>query len=299
VGGVTVVANNGYGLVGIMFAAHPSGSTSVPWNGTTGSLRSGTIGSPVWKASPDNKLAVFPRNNVFAYGQGLFATQRNYMLSLDSNASLSVPATTRGRTHFVLTPDSFTAMSDWNHPGDTTNSYSVLHFGSYTSRKNFTPECKFALLKGNAGLTDDTFFYNGTTTKLFGRVDASNSNINLDGGICTPTLSLSSTRQMFATTIGGNTLDANVGKFNNFVGSGTFEKMPIFIGLRESEDAGIIGYFNELWTTFGVANGTVDTTSSSAVWAGQPLGTVQKYVTLWKGLYPSGTVGSTRTGSLR
>jgi hypothetical protein len=276
----------GNGLVGVSFAVHPSGSSTVPWNGSTGSFSSGTIGSPVWQGDATGKIAVFPRNNVLFNGNGSYSVQRNATSGIIYYGN-TVPV----RQHFILTEDSFTTAWDSGNTG----LYQILHFGPYIPRGGNSPEAPYVLVKSNAGAPDPQFY---TTTYGALTLGANNTNSSttttFDGGIATPLLSVSGTRILALTCPGATTIDSNIGGFNPWISSGSYDVLPLFAAIREGPDTGILGTMKYVGITYGIASDTVDTLSSSVAFGAATAGT-RKWIFPWTGSAPR-TSSSSRTG---
>lgn len=262
-----------HGYVGISFAGHPKGSSSVPWNGTTGSFTSGTLGSPIWKADPSNKIAVFPRNNSLFQGLGSYSAQRNFQNTIMQLANDNAPC----RYHFIMTEDSFTVAYDIQ---GATNAYSMLHFGSFTPRSGCSHEFPYVLLRGTQQVAPELYtnVYGSTVTTV-------QASIVRDGAIAHPQLSLSGTRAATLVTIGQGVVDANIGGFNQFINSGSFDVLPLYVAVKDNPDNGILGVVNNLAIGFGMASQTVDPSSGSAAFGTSTVASF-KWITPWKGPAP-------------
>lgn len=262
---------NSNGYVGVSFAIHPSGSLTFPWNGTTGSFTSGTIGSPVWKPDTSNKGGVFPRNNTLFGGTGVASAQRNFMNHICNSNGNTVPS----RHHFILTEDSFTTAWD----NGNTGAYQLLHFGSFTVRSGSSYDSPYALIRGANNAAPAGY------TTVYGSVVAAPGALTADGAIAHPVLSLSGTRIMTYVVPGGSQVDTNIGGFNMFVNSGSFDILPMYVAIRESPDNGIVGVFNNLAIGFNMATDTVNPASSSAAF-GSSVTSTFKFITQWAGPGP-------------
>jgi hypothetical protein len=263
------------GQVAVSFAAHPSGSISVPWNGSTGSFSSGTIGSPVWKGDATGKIGVFPRNNVLFNGLGSASTQRNYLATIaDENYSGQFT-----RSHFIATEDSFTICTD----SLVTEQYNIIHFGSYTVRSGTVVDLPYAMIRNDQGsaVVQNTSVY-GITTAV-----GTYTPIARDGGIAHPTLSASGTRQLAIMTVGGSNIDNFVGGWNFFVNSGSYDQLPLWVAMREAPgDFGILGTMNNIWCAFGIDTHTISPTSGTACFSGLAGINHAKFLTQWTGSAP-------------
>lgn len=262
-----------HGYVGVSFAGHPKGSTSVPWNGTTGSFVSGTLGIPVWKGDASGKIAVFPRNNSLFSGLGSYSSLRNFQNSIMQLVNDTAPC----RYHFIMTEDSFTVAYDIQ---GATNSYSLMHFGSFTPRSGCSHEFPYVMLRGTQQTAPEfyTNVYGSTTT-------TAQASIVRDGAIAHPTLSPSGTRGAAIVTIGQAAVDGNIGGFNSFVNSGSYDVLPIYVGIRDNPDNGLLGLLNNLAVGYGMTSQTVDPSSGSAAF-GTSTAASFKWITPWKGPAP-------------
>lgn len=275
---------NSHGLFGASFAALPSGSNKVPWNGTSGSFVSGTIGTPVWAADAAGKLCVFPRQNSSAIGgssAGTFASQRNYMIDLDGAGLASVVDATPTRMHIVATPESFTLLQDFG----VTNNYMLTHFGPWTARTTlFQQDVQYALITNGCN-TPATNAPPAFYTTTYGSTAATT---NKDGSIAHPS-ALSGSRTMAVTTINAQFPQNTF--FNTFIsGSGAYDVLPLYVLLADGTDLGIIGQFLLLQCVYGLNTHTVNFTSSSAVFGTNAAGSV-KWVVPWIGAPPGSTNG--------
>lgn len=268
-----------FGSIGIAVACHPSGTTSLPWNGSSGSFVSGTAGSPVWKPAADGRLAVFPRENS---NDGAFVSHRNYMLNLDGSTSSPNPPQ---RFHLIVSQDSFTFL--WGSALDG-QAYKINHFGPYNARTGLNPDSPyFMFAAASTNGTPQAFLYNSTYGSQLATVQSSR-----DGGIAHPSL-FSGTKKGTFVTVGNAEVDALIGSFNSFVNSGSFDLLPMYVCIFDSNDHGILGISNALNFGFNMAAHSVTPNSSSAAF-GQNTVASLKYIVPWSGS-PPGT-STNRTG---
>ncbi len=187
---------NSHGLFGASFAALPSGSAQVPWNGTSGSFASGSIGNPVWYADNNGKLCVFPRQNSSAIGgssAGAYATQRNYMIDLDGAGGGAAVDAVPCKMHIIATPESFTLLESLG----ATDDYVMTHFGPWTARDTlFQQDVQYALIT-NGPTSPSANAAPAFYTTTYGSTAATTAR---DGSIAHPN-AISGSRTMAITTI--------------------------------------------------------------------------------------------------
>jgi hypothetical protein len=262
----------GNGVLGLAVAVHPSGSTTLPWNGSSGSFVSGTAGSPVWKADASGRLAVFPRVNS---SDGAFPTTRKGMICLFGSEATPV------RCHLIVSQDSFSFF--WG--ASDTQSYKTIHFGSFTPRSGTSIDVPYFMFCTAGAVAPQlyTSVYGSTTT-----LDAQSR----DGGIGHPT-SLSGSKIVTLVTVGNAEIDTSIGSFNPFVNSGSFDVLPIYVAIKDSTDVGILGIANNIALGFNMTPHSVTPNSGSACFGLNTAGNL-KVVVPWSGLPPGSTI--LRTG---
>lgn len=272
------------GEIGVAFAVPPSWSSQTLWAGSI-SARSGTIGRPVWTLTSASYGGIFPRANSQANGGGTGAqsTTRNQMYAAFADPA---PGTAnRGalwRYHIILTEDSFTFVSDYNGGG----SQKILHFGPFLARSGSAHDAPyFAISTAGSALPTPgnqigKLSYTANTVAQFNAED---------GAVCFPSLLSGSTNDALYSI--GTTIDGNVG-YNAFVNSGSYEKFPIWIGVRDSQ-TGIVGISKYLSFGYGMNTNSVDTSSGSVAF-GLTGANSLKIILPWSGSYPKNS--TTRTG---
>ncbi len=259
--------------LGYSFACHPSGSNVTladgPWNGGT-TIGSASIGSPVWKTTSSGKLAVFPRPNGYL---GTYSASRNMMID-DTKAGGGGGIV---RQHMLLSEDSFTILTDWG----LDSQYQVVHFGPVILRSGVLADSPYFLYSNGNSATPIV-----TYTSIIGTLAGNASN---DGGVAHPNL-LSGTR--FATAV-IPTADSTI-SYNSFISTGSFEKYPIWIAIKENEAQGILGTLKHLSVGYGMPTMGVSTLSASAAFGSTTLSAI-KLIIPWSGSAPN-TTALTRGG---
>ncbi len=258
-GGVTT----GVSRIGISCAAHPSGAATVPWNGGV-TIGSATLGSPVWKTTTAGLGAFFPRANGLL---GTYSASRNYMMSLDSGAT-----TAPIRSSIILTEDSFTTFNDYGLLG----SPCITHFGPILVRSGVAMDTPYFMF-GNSGMSNVPFVLYST---LIGNVAGTTS---IDGAVAVPT-SVSGAQIMF---FAGPSIDTNLA-YNTFVDEGVFEKLPLWVGIKESANLGILGQAKHLSFGYGMPTYSVSQRSSSLALGTTTLSAI-KLIIPWSGSAPNTT----------
>ena len=279
--------------VGIAFSMHPSGSTLVdgPWNGTLDATNGpgstpqagvADVNTPLWKLAGDYG-ATLPRSNG-EYGNT--SGSRGGLMGMLS------PAYPPVRLHTILSEDSVTIISDVENNGST----KILHFGPYTPRSGSTPvpQSPYFLYTtpwDSSGATPSPILVYGNTIP---RGDASPSPYypsenQWNGGIAHPNL-VSGSRLLTLLTVGISQPIA----YNNFINSGTFEKFPLWAGVYESADIGILGIAKHITAGIGMTNYSVSELSSSAAF-GNMTQSDYKLLVPWQGDAPN-TSPTLRTG---
>ena len=253
-------------LLGYSFAAHPSGSnvtlTDGPWNGDH-TIGSASIGNPVWKTTSSGSLVVFPRPNGYL---GTYSASRNYMLR-DNAAGGTAPV----RQHMLLTQDSFTMLSDWTIDSE----YMIMHFGPLLLRSGVNAEAPYFMYSnGNSSAPIQTY------TSILGTLAGS---ANMDGGVAHPKLVSGS---KFAAAV-IPTADSTI-SYNAFISTGSFEKYPIWMAIKEAEAQGILGTLKHLAVGYGMPTMGVSTLSSSAAFGSTTLSAI-KVIVPWSGSAPNTT----------
>jgi hypothetical protein len=293
-------SNRLYGSFGASFACHPSGSNTGsadgPWNGSY-SLTSATLGignsglsanNPLWKTTADSKGAFFPRANGIA---GTYSASRNYLATLNEDgAQVGTEATfLPARYHILLSEDSFTFLVD--HANDT--SYKVTHFGPYFPRSGSTPypESPYYMFTNSVSTVNPVgAFYTqgniGQTAGVGGGVSTP------DGAVAHPNL-LSGALIFGHVTIGG--LDS-IASYTNFVNSGSFEKIPMWVAISEGTNNGILGLAKHVAWGYGMNSNSISYSSSSAA-MGLAEAQGVKIIIPWSGSAP-GTNWQHRTGRI-
>lgn len=273
----TTTSDGTSGLVGISFASHPSGSLTVPWNGSSGSFTSGTVGTPVFKTDASGRLAVWPRANGPG---GTYATNKQFQTKVASQIS-----TAPCRQHIILTENSFTVLHD--NAANSTN-YKILHFGPITPRSGIlmdSPYCMFQL---------DTY---GAAPSFFpttiGPAVAASTTTN-EGGIAHPTLT-NGVRTAAFHGIGQAGTQTSIDYLNTMLSS-SYEVLPYYAGIKDGSDAGILGTFVNVSIVYGTPAPTVNPASSSVV-IGSSTPLTQKFVLPWAGPSP-GYSSTSRSGRI-
>lgn len=288
-GGTVFGANNSFGIVGWACAVHPSGSVAStvsggPWNGPILAPGSGTLGTPIWAtASNGGQPAVFPRANA---NDGSFAASRNYLTEMHDDGQFTIPM----RMHLIATEGSFTCVQDYG----LANSYRVFHFGSYNPRPGTTPasESPYFMWEGQTGPgTNNSNKLYGSFT--FGGSAGTSFNNGGDGGVTVPTVA-SGTKNVAFVTVGNNNIDTNIGSFNSFVNSGSYEFLPFYVCANDTGFNGILGTADYIGFGWGMVPGTVNNVSGTCA-LGPSTGGTLKLLLPWTGSSP-GTVNNVRTG---
>jgi hypothetical protein len=286
-----------YGGLGVSFACHPSGSNTGsadgPWNGsyslTSATLGLGTAGlsatNPLWKTTANGKAAFFPRSNGIA---GTYSASRNYLATLneDGNGVSTDAAFLPARYHILLSEDSFTFLVD--HANDS--SYKVTHFGPYYPRSGATPnpESPYYMFTNSVSSVSPV---GGFYTTLIGQTaGVGGGTATPDGAVAHPSL-LSGALIFGHVTIGGL---ASIASYTNFLNSGSYEKIPLWVAISEGTNNGILGLAKHIAWGYGMNNHTVSYTSASAAFGLAGASSV-KIIIPWSGSAP-GTNWQHRTG---
>lgn len=275
------VDNNSIAVVGWAAAVHPTGSVTNPWNGPVNAQGSGTLGSPIWTTSSAGKQPnVFPRANST---DGSFGTTRNYLAELHDDDQFAIPM----RMHLVATEGSFTCVQDYG----LANAYRIFHFGSYNPRPATTPvtEAPYFMFTGpvSPGSVDSLQLY----TSLYGAAAGTSFNVGQDGGIAIPTQA-SGSKDLALITVG--TPDNNIGAFNTFINSGSYDLLPLYVGVSDSTFKGILGTADNVGVGFGMVAGVVNAVSGTCA-IGRNVGGSLKLLIPWSGSSP-GSLSNVRTG---
>ena len=283
--GTVFGANNSFGIVGWSAAAHPSGSTSHPWAGGSGSVGADSLGAQIWGLSSASNGGFLPRANNPA--DGTAGATRNYMVEMHDDGQFSIPM----RMHIICTEGSFTCLQDYG----LLNDYRIFHFGSYAPRPGMLAEAPYFMIAGRTAPQTNNIVqvYNAFT---YGGTGGTNFGNGGDGGVMMPTL-VSGSRNVALTTIGGQNVDGNIGSFNFWVNSGSYDLLPCYVC---AQDAG--GQFNGILGTadyiqgfgFGMVGGTVNIASSTVAF-GQAASNTLKLIFPWSGSSP-GSLNGVRTG---
>lgn len=267
-----------YGLIGLSVAAHVSGSVTVPWNGSSGSFTSGTIGSPVFKTDSSGRLATWPRQN--APG-GAFATGKQYQVKISPATSFAT------RQHIILTEDSFTMLMD---AGNSPGNYKVVHFGPVSPRSGVLLDVPYFMFVRDSYGGSPVFY----TTTVGGT--AGNSSPDSEGGFPTPTLnSTNGTKTCTFYGIGQNQTQTAHDYLNTFMSS-SYEVFPYYIGIKDGTDTGMLGTVVNVSLCYGSPAPTVSPSSSSLV-IGSNVILSQKFVFPWAGPSP-GYISNSRSGRI-
>jgi hypothetical protein len=264
-----VGGNGGNGQIGISMAAHPSGTTSFPWNGSSSSFSAGTVGNPIWKPAADGRLMVLPRWN---NSDGSNASKR------DGMADLINTETTPWRCHLIVSQDSFTVL----HAAADNQQYKLIHVGSYTPRSGTSIDSPYFMVS-TAGNAEGPKLY--TTT--YGTTTAAGSAAR-DGGIGHPSM-FSGSRTTTFVTIGNNSLDQFLGSFNSYVNTNEF--LPLYVAIKDGVDHGILGIANSVALAYGISGHAVTPGSGSATFGATSIAAQAKWVVPWSGT-PPGTFSS-------
>ena len=264
--------------LGIAFAVHPSGSTMTsttgPWNGTVDSMGPGAadVANPLWQIS-GSYGAFFPRNNDLL---GSYSGSRGNLMGVLGDGELPM------RLHTIVSEDSLTIISDGSNNGDC----KIVHFGSYIPRSGSTPvpQSPYFLISNGYDSNAPLQFYTSTYPDDYG----ANEN-TWNGGVAHPNLMSGS---KFATLVGVG-VNQTIG-YNSFINSGSFEKFPIWIGMYEATDIGILGLAKHISYGVGMVNYSVSELSSSAAF-GRMTQSEVKFLVPWQGDAPN-TSPTIRTG---
>lgn len=274
----TATSDPTYGMIGVSFAAHVSGSVTVPWNGSSGSFTSGTIGSPVYKTDSSGRLATWPRQN--APG-GAFATGKQYQVKISPSTTFVT------RQHIILTEDSFTMLYD---AGNSPGNYKVVHFGPVLPRSGVLLDVPYVMFVKDSygGLP---VFFTTTVGATAGASFADN-----EGGFPTPTLnSTNGTKTCTFYGIGQITSQTIYEYLNTFMSS-SYEVFPYYVGIKDGSDAGMLGTAANVGLCYGTPAPTVSPSSSSVV-IGSTTILAQKFVFPWAGPSP-GYISNSRSGRI-
>lgn len=285
-------ANSSYGnrCVGIAFSMHPSGSALVdgPWNGTLDATNGGAggpqagvadVGNPLWKLSGDDG-ATLPRvNGDLGTYSGSRASLLGALPYTPNNPAAAM------RLHTIVTEDSVTIISDYSLDGNC----KVLHFGPYIPRSGSTPvpQSPYFLISNGSdhNNVEPIHFYSNTYPNgIFTTTDHI-----YNGGIAHPQLVSGS---KFGTLMSTG-YNQSIG-YNNFINSGTFEKFPVWVGIYEGTDRGILGLAKHFSVGCGMMNYSVSELSSSAAFGNTNLSN-SKFLFPWQGDAPN-TSPTVRTG---
>jgi hypothetical protein len=277
------VQPNSFGMFGMAFACHPSGTTTHPFNGTTGALGTDTFATQIWQTgSIAGSGAFFPRANSIG---GAFQSNRNFLNVMHPDAP-TIPM----RQNILISEGTFTMFLDVG----LNNAYEMFHFGGYSPRPGFTPapDSPYVQIFGRGSSTgnDVITLYNsltyGTTAgNSFGGPTA-------DGGIANPSL-LSSSKTAALVTLVNNELDASMGSFNQYINGGSYDQLPLFACIVEGSFLGILGQLDVLSAGWGMNPSAVNLTSGTLA-IGRNLTNSIKILVPWSGSSPGNV--SARTG---
>lgn len=290
-GGTVFGADNSYCDVGWAVACHPSGAVTHPWNGTTGSTGTDSLGNAnfIWNTSSLGTIGVLPRANNPA--DGTYGALKNYFVKIhdDSNSTFIIPM----RMHILITEGSFTLVEDYN----LVNSYRIFHFGSYNPRPGVLAEAPYFMFCGrNSPSTQPSLaLYNAQTYGAAAGV-AFGSTSAQDGGVMMPAL-VSGSRNVALTSIGGQNIDGNIGSFNSWVNSGSYDLLPLYVCAQDTGTAfnGILGVADYIQGVgYGMIGQTVNA-ASSTIAIGQNAAGSLKLIMPWSGSSP-GSLTGVRTG---
>lgn len=281
--------------VGISFACHVSGSITSPWNGGT-SLTSASIGSPVWQTGSFGELSVFPRQNAIG---GSNAATRNYLQLIHSdNITANIDMATQIRMHIIASENSLSIIRT-----PSANSAVITTFGAFSPRFGSAYGSPYFMFT-NGGLTTAALNLPAyvVNTTVFGTTTANlrTAVTNYDGGISHPYMTAGSgTLAGTLYTLSGQTDTVTPGGVNQFVNSGTYEILPLWVGIRESPFYGLLGSVEHMYAGFGMTQNSLTPTSSSIA-VGSVLANGVKLIFPWSGSFPAagGTDRSGRDWSL-
>lgn len=265
--------NGGSGLqgqIGLSVAAHPSGTLTLPWNGSSSSFTNGTVGTPRWKAAADGRLMVLPRSNNASDGSN--ATARDAMVDLIATD------TQPWRAHLIVSQDSFSFI----HASPDNQAYKFTHVGSYTPRSGTSIDSPYFMIS-TAGNTEGPKLY----TNTYGTTTA-NASTSRDGGIAHPSL-FSGSRTVTFVTVGNSEVDQFLGSFNSYVNTNEF--LGLYVAIKDGTDHGILGIANNVALAFGISPHAVTPGSGSATFGGVTTAAAYKFVVPWFGS-PPGTFSS-------
>jgi len=227
-----------------------------------------------------SSAAFFPRNNdILGAGSG----SRGHLTGITYIDD--VP----WRFHVILSEDSMTFASDTGIAGAS----KILHFGSYTARSGSTPvpQSPYFMITNGQDDVSPVYFYGNIYpySGMSGGPYSEYTEHQYNGGIAHPNL-LSGSKFLSFTTLG---LDQTTG-YNSFIGSGSFEKFPLWTMINEIGDRGILGVAKHIAVGVGMPNYSVSELSSSAAFGRTSLSDV-KLLVPWQGDAPH-TTATTRTG---
>lgn len=278
----TLASSAGNTIVGWACAVHPSGSATNPWNGPINAPGSGSLGTQIWNTSSVGTVGIFPRANS---ADGAYGVNRNFLAELHDNTPI-IPM----RMHIIATEGSFTVAQDYG----LNNAYRIWHFGSYDPRPGTTSliDAPYFMFTGRiAPSTNDSIaLYNA----VFGSAAGPSYGVGQDGGVTVPPLASGSKNVTFVTVGSSNAPDVNIGAFNSFVNSGSYEKLPLYVAASDGAFQGILGIADYVSMGFGMSPGVVNAASGTCA-LGRNVGLSLKVLVPWSGSSP-GTLNNVRTG---
>ena len=275
------VQPNSFGMFGMAFGCHPSGTNTHPFNGTLNANGADTFATQIWQTgSVAGTGGFFPRANSTG---GSFAANRNFLNVMHPDAP-TIPM----RQNIILTEGSFTMFLDVG----LNNAYEMFHFGSYQPRPNMTPnpDSPYIQIFGRGASTaqDVISFYSFTYGLTAGN---SFSGPTADGAIGHPNL-LSQSKTSAIVTLGNNELDTNIGSFNGFVNSGSYDILPVYACIVESNFVGILGQLDYLSACWGVNPSAVNLVSGTIA-IGRNITNDIKILAPWSGSSPGNSTNRT------
>ena len=191
------------------------------------------------------------------------------------------------RSHTILTEDSITIITDAYDDGASR----FFHFGPFLARSGSSHDAPYFAVLGAGAISTDS----GTPPTIgssLGQVTLGGNSTttfnNADGAVCFPSLLSGAVNLGFYSMA---SIDAN-NSYNAFINSGSYEKFPLWIGVRDSQ-TGIVGISKYISLGYGMNSNSVDTLSQSVAFGGATAAAL-KFIVPWSGSYPR--TSTARTG---
>jgi len=269
-----------------------SGTTSFnPWSGSLNPITDGgsSTGTPRWiSGALDRTLFVLPRSNDFGGTAPQCVASKSNGITM---GQIILSSATTMRYHFIFDGDSLVTLTD----DSSDSTYSFSYVGALELRNSLTSsgigngQYGFVMYSTAQPNTD-------TATRAADFGDLAGIAQNQNGGVAVNIQAMSTGSKTGVVNTLATFLAA---AFQPNSLTGQFDEFPIYVGVNESPNIGLMGAFNSGLMRYAVDCQVHDVTGdlSRAVFGGSTTTANVKITTPWTGAFAPG-VGASRTGSL-